>query len=73
MIVGESLLRPRTIPQALVAVVLGSVVFRLMIAVALQLGMDPVDLKLATALLLLAALGLGRLRIPGLAASGERQ
>jgi len=39
VIVGESLLRPRTIPQALVAVVLGSVVFRLMIAVALQLGM----------------------------------
>ncbi len=73
VIVGESLLRPRTIPQALVAVVLGSVVFRLMIAVALQLGMDPVDLKLATALLLLAALGLGRLRIPGLASSGERR
>jgi len=53
-------------------VVVGSVVFRLMIAVALQLGMDPVDLKLATALLLLAALGLGRFRLPGLAAPGER-
>jgi hypothetical protein len=35
--------------------------------------MDPVDLKLATALLLLAALGLGRLRIPGLASSSERR
>ncbi|MFZ9147626.1 ABC transporter permease [Vulcanococcus sp.] len=72
VIVGESLLRPRSIPQALLAVVVGSVVFRLMIAVALQLGMDPVDLKLATALLLLAALGLGRFRLPGLAAPGER-
>jgi putative ABC transport system permease protein len=67
VIVGESVLRPRTVPMALVAVVLGSVLFRAMIALALQLGMDPVDLKLATALLLLAALGLGRLRIPGLA------
>ena len=67
VIVGESVLRPRTVPMALLAVVLGSVLFRAMIALALQLGMDPVDLKLATALLLLAALGLGRLRIPGLA------
>jgi putative ABC transport system permease protein len=72
VIVGESVLRPRTVPMALVAVVLGSVLFRAMIALALQLGMDPVDLKLATALLLLAALGLGRLRIPGLSDAGGR-
>ena len=70
VIVGESVLRPRTVPQALVAVVLGSVLFRAMIALALQLGMEPVDLKLATALLLLAALGLGRLRIPGVSDPG---
>ncbi|MFM7434775.1 MAG: ABC transporter permease, partial [Vulcanococcus sp.] len=70
VIVGESVLRPRTVPQALLAVVLGSVLFRAMIALALQLGMEPVDLKLATALLLLAALGLGRLRIPGVSDPG---
>ena len=70
VIVGESVLRPRSVPMALLAVVLGSVLFRSMIALALQLGMDPVDLKLATALLLLAALGLGRLRLPGLSSSG---
>ncbi|MFM2205440.1 MAG: hypothetical protein RLZZ560_835 [Cyanobacteriota bacterium] len=70
VIVGESVLRPRTVPQALVAVVLGSVLFRAMIALALQLGMEPVDLKLATALLLLVALGLGRLRIPGVSEPG---
>jgi putative ABC transport system permease protein len=50
--------------------VLGSVLFRAMIALALQLGMEPVDLKLATALLLLVALGLGRLRIPGVSEPG---
>jgi putative ABC transport system permease protein len=72
VIVGESVLRPRSVPMALLAVVLGSVLFRAMIALALQLGMDPVDLKLATALLLLAALGLGRLRIPGLSDAGGR-
>ncbi|MEB3297681.1 MAG: ABC transporter permease [Cyanobacteriota bacterium] len=70
VIIGESVLRPRTVPQALVAVVLGSVLFRAMIALALQLGMEPVDLKLATALLLLAALGLGRIRIPGVSDPG---
>jgi len=73
VIVGESVLRPRTVPMALLAVVLGSVLFRAMIALALQLGMDPVDLKLATALLLLAALGLGRLRIPGVADPAGRE
>ncbi|MEY3768699.1 MAG: hypothetical protein RLZZ11_1769 [Cyanobacteriota bacterium] len=70
VIVGESVLRPRSVTWALLAVVVGSVLFRAMIALALQLGMDPVDLKLATALLLLAALGLGRLRLPGLSAPG---
>lgn len=70
VIVGESVLRPRSVPLALLAVVLGSVLFRTMIGLALQLGMDPLDLKLATALLLLAALGLGRLRLPALAEPG---
>jgi putative ABC transport system permease protein len=72
VIVGESVLRPRSVPMALLAVVLGSVLFRAMIALALQLGMEPVDLKLATALLLLAALGLGRLRLPGVSDPGGR-
>ena len=70
VIVGESVLRPRSVPMALLAVALGSVLFRAMIALALQLGMEPVDLKLATALLLLVALGLGRLRIPGVSEPG---
>ena len=72
VIVGESICRPRTIPMALAAVVLGSILFRLMIASALQLGLEPVDLKLVTALLLLGALTLGRLRLPGLADGGRR-
>ena len=56
---GGGGLIPFLVEIALLAVVVGSVLFRAMIALALQLGMDPVDLKLATALLLLAALGLG--------------
>ena len=71
VIIGESLLRPRSVGVALGAVVLGAVLFRTLIAVALQLGLDPVDLKLTTAVLLLLALAFGRLRIPGLADQGR--
>jgi putative ABC transport system permease protein len=71
VIIGESVLRPRSVPQALVAVVVGAILFRTMIAIALQLGLEPVDLKLATALLLLIALAFGRLRIPGLSDQGR--
>jgi branched-subunit amino acid ABC-type transport system permease component len=63
VIVGEAVLRPRSVPWSLLAVVVGAILFRLLIAVALQLGLEPVDLKLATALLLLLALALGRLRL----------
>ena len=73
VIIGESVLRPRSVPWALLAVAVGAVLFRTMIAIALQLGLEPVDLKLATALLLLIAFAFGRLRIPGLSADQGRQ
>jgi putative ABC transport system permease protein len=73
VIIGESILRPRTVPMALIAAVLGAVVFRGLIAVALALGLEPVDLKLVTAVLLLVALAAGRLRIPGLSAQGRSE
>ena len=66
VIIGESLLRPRSVPKALLAVVVGAIVFRLLIALALQLGLEPVDLKLATAVLLLIAMSLGHFKLPGL-------
>jgi putative tryptophan/tyrosine transport system permease protein len=71
VIIGESILRPRTVPMALVAAVAGAVVFRALIAVALALGLEPVDLKLVTAVLLLVALAAGRLRIPGLSTQSK--
>jgi putative tryptophan/tyrosine transport system permease protein len=73
VIIGESVLRPRSVPMALLAVGVGAILFRTMIAIALQLGLEPVDLKLATALLLLIALAFGRLRIPGLSDQGRLQ
>lgn len=56
VIVGESILKMRSIYAHIARVILGSVIFRLMIAFALYVGMDPIDLKLLTAVFVLITL-----------------
>lgn len=56
VIIGESLTRSQRLGHLLIAAMLGSVLFRLMVAVALRWGLDPADLKLVTALFVLVAL-----------------
>jgi putative tryptophan/tyrosine transport system permease protein len=64
VIVGESIMgHRRSMPLMVGAVVLGSILFRLLIALALQMGLNPIDLKLATAVFLLLALALTRLQV----------
>lgn len=58
VIIGEVLFGSRSVKNALISVVLGSIVYRIVIAVVLYLGMPPNDLKLFTALLVAAALSL---------------
>ena len=43
-------------------VAVGSILFRGMVALALRMGLNPIDLKLATAAFVLAALALPKLR-----------
>jgi len=43
-------------------VAVGSAVFRLLIALALQVGLNPIDLKLVTAVFVFIALALPRLK-----------
>jgi len=67
VIVGETLFGCRTISQALLAVLLGSLIYRLTIALALslklgQFSFTPSDLNLLTALLVVGALTLPKLR-----------
>jgi len=67
VIVGETLFGGRSIGRTLLAVVLGSVIYRLVIAMALSLklgsfSVTPSDLNLLTALLVVAALTLPGLR-----------
>ena len=61
VIIGEALLRTRSLAMTIAGAVMGSVLFRLLVAIALRWGLDPNDLKLVTAAFVLAALVLPNL------------
>lgn len=56
VIIGESVLKMRSIYAKFLSVIIGSVIFRLMIALALYVGLNPIDLKLITAVFVLIVL-----------------
>lgn len=62
VIIGETLVRPRGVGSALVAVAAGSVLYRGVIALALFVGLGPTDMRLVTSLIVIAALAVPRLR-----------
>lgn len=56
VIIGESLVGSNRIGYLLTGAVMGSILFRLLVAIALRWGLNPMDLKLVTAAFVLAAL-----------------
>lgn len=58
VIIGEALFRPRGVARLLLAAIGGTFIYRLIITIALRLGMAPGDLKLITALLVIIALAI---------------
>lgn len=58
VIIGEVLFGTRSFKNCLISVVLGSVVYRIVIALVLAMGMPPNDLKLFTAVLVAIALAM---------------
>jgi putative tryptophan/tyrosine transport system permease protein len=62
VIIGEVVIRTSRIPLATLGVILGSIIYRISIAIALQLGFAPTDLKIVTAVLVILALGAPSLR-----------
>ena len=62
VMIGEALFGDGSIGRWVVATIVGVLIYRLLVALALRVGMAPVDLKLVTATLLLLALVLPRLR-----------
>ena len=66
VIIGETLVRPRNVATTLVAVVVGSMVYRIVIAAALSfgqpLGLRTSDMRLVTSLIVILALAVPRFR-----------
>ncbi|MFL1674468.1 ABC transporter permease [Paenibacillus dendritiformis] len=62
VIIGEAIFGHRTIARTTLAVLLGAVLYRVIVAIALQLQMNATDLKLFTALIVIVALTLPKMR-----------
>jgi len=56
VIIGEALVGVRSLGLSVVGTIMGSVLFRLLVAMALRWGLDPNDLKLITAVFVFCAL-----------------
>ena len=56
IIIGEALVGRASLGLTITGVILGTILFRLLIAIALRWGLNPNDLKLVTAVFVLAAL-----------------
>ena len=62
VIMGEVIFGERSVSWVLFSVIGGSIVYRLLIAVSLRLGINPTDLKLLTAVLVVVALSIPTVR-----------
>jgi putative ABC transport system permease protein len=56
VIIGEALVGTNQLGMTIIGAVMGSVLFRLLVAVALRWGLSPNDLKLITAVFVFCAL-----------------
>ena len=56
VIIGEALVGTSQLGMTLIGAVMGSILFRLLVAVALRWGLNPNDLKLITAVFVFFAL-----------------
>ena len=58
IIIGEALLKPKTVFRLTLAAVVGSITYRFIISLGLRLGLAPTDLKMATGFMVILALGI---------------
>jgi putative ABC transport system permease protein len=62
IIIGETLIGKRSVQQMTLAAVVGSIIYKFIIALGLRLGLAPTDLKLATGVMVILALGFPALK-----------
>ncbi len=67
VIIGESIMRSRSVWVIVLSVITGSIVFRMMVALALYVGLNPIDLKVITAIFVLVTLIFSRFMAKGAA------
>jgi len=58
IIIGEALIGIKTVERMTLAAVVGSIIYKFIIAVGLRLGLAPTDLKMATGVMVILALGI---------------
>jgi len=56
MIIGENIIRPHTLNRQIISAIFGAVIFQFLYSLALQLGVNPIDLKIIIGLLLIILL-----------------
>ena len=56
VLIGEAIFGDRTVAWWVVAAITGALIYRFLVALALRVGLEPIDLRLITAVLLLLAL-----------------
>lgn len=62
IIIGEAMVGKRTVRRMTFAAIIGSIIYKLIISIGLRLGLAPTDLKLATGIMVILALGVPALR-----------
>ncbi len=62
IIIGEAMLGKKTVQRMTLAAIVGSIIYKLIISVGLRLGLAPTDLKLATGIMVILALGFPALK-----------
>jgi putative ABC transport system permease protein len=62
IIIGETLVGKTSVQRMTLAAIVGSVIYKLIIAIGLRLGLAPTDLKMATGAMVILALGLPALK-----------
>ena len=62
IIIGETLIGTKSIQRMTLAAVIGSIIYKLIISIGLRLGLAPTDLKMATGVMVILALGIPALK-----------
>lgn len=62
IIIGETLIGTRSVSRMTLAAVIGSIIYKMIISIGLRLGLAPTDLKMATGIMVILALGIPALK-----------